>query len=447
MYQWSHSAARSAATLTAVWVVSIGAISTGGLSSMSNPNGPSDARALAPAAVVGYRGGLPSYQADAGATVLRLGTLVTGEHGPALAGLRLGTTTAAVDTASHPRSLASAAQVTGADGAPAQAAVVQGAGERGRQDGSISRSGPGADLPQLTLGTSRLTANAHWGSTATHAAGPVGISSALARPGELVLHPGSGEPLLQVWRGSQGRSQTQLVAVPGQPTLAVRATARAELTSVTLFRDAPTELTIRFLTGSSLVATATGTDRTGVRYAPPTIAVTAAQGRSYRLNTAGETVDIPLAGPGGCDECGPDAPITGVVRISLGGVRERVGHTSVDATATAVRIQVLRVPGVGRLLDTTLGDLTVSARVPLGGLAAYQPAAVRVDQVPSRNVASPVDQPQRPQPVAASPIQTPANGQMLPLTGTNVSVIGALGVALLGIGWIILRATRRPRRR
>ena len=495
MHQWSRRAGRTAragaATLTAVWIVTIGTISTGGLIDMNKPSGPGDASALAPAAAVGRlnsgSSGLPSYQADASASVLRLGALVTSEGQPALTGLRLGTATAAVDTASHPESGSSATQVTGAVGAPAptpRTMVVQGAGERGRQDGSISRSGPGAELRQLTLGTSRLTASAHWGPTAARAAGPVGISSALARPGELLVHPDREDaPLLQVWRGSQGRSQTQLVAVPGQTTLGVRATARAELTAVTLFRGAPSELTIRFLTAPSLVAVATGTDRTGVRYAPPTIAVTAAQGRTYRLNAAGETVDIPLAGPGGCGECaseGGDTSISGVVRISLGGARQRVGHTSVDATAAAVRLQVLGVPGIGRLLDTTLGDLDVSARVPLGGLA-YQPPPVAGSPialaVPTADVASPQggDSPHRgdtpqsgdtpasdtpagdsPQPVAAlltprptadpGPDEAAADGPMLPLTGASVSVLIALGLGLLGIGWVVLRATRRPSR-
>jgi LPXTG-motif cell wall-anchored protein len=234
---------------------------------------------------------------------------------------------------------------------------------------------------------------------------------------------------------------------------------------VTLFEGAPTELTIRFMSAPSLVAVAAGTDHTGVHYAPPTIAVTAAQGRSYRLDTAGESVDIPLVGPGGCNVCEGDTPVTGVVRISLGSPRERIGHTTVDATAAAVRLQVLGVPGVGALLDATLGDLDVSARVPLGGLTTHQAVSGTSEAlsrqqpsppVPSRstNVASPPAFPlpgtpsatpkappetQSPQPVV--PVDRPT----LPVTGTNLGVLAALGLGLLGIGWVVLRATRRPR--
>jgi hypothetical protein len=374
-----------------------------------------------------------------------------------LTGLRLGTAVAAVDTKAAPQSRSAATQAIGVAG-PEQS-VHRSAGSGGREPGSVSHDGPGVELSALTLGSSRLTANAYWGVTADRAARPVGLSSALARPGQLVVHPDTDTPLLQVWRGSQGRSQTQLVAVPGQPTLGIRATARAELTAVTLFGGAPTELTIRFMTAPSLVAVAAGTDRTAVHYAPPTIAVTAAQGRTYRLDTAGETVDIPLIGPGGCGECGGDDQVTGVVRISLGGARERIGHTSVDATAAAVRLQVLGVPGVGQLLDTTLGDLDVSARVPLGGLIYHQAVSgtsIALPQQPQRpaassNVASPPAETPSPAPTTESPQPQPVapsntpDEPTLPVTGTNLGVLAALGLTLLGIGWVVLRATRRPR--
>ncbi|MFB9316578.1 LPXTG cell wall anchor domain-containing protein [Cryptosporangium minutisporangium] len=389
-----------------------------------------------------------SYQARASATVLRLATSDAGPHGTALSGLRLGTSTARVDTDEEPRSSASAVQVTGPPGVP-PAAVSRSAGEHDEESGTMTRTSSGADLEMLTLGGGRLTANAQW----VEHAEPAVLSSALARPGELVLHP-EDSPLMQVWRGSQTRTQTQLVAVPGQPTLGMRSTARAELTAITLFRGAPTELTVRFLTAPSLVAVAAGTDRTDVRYRPPVVAVTATHGRSYRLDSVGETIEVPLAGPGCCDG-------GGLLRISLGAVRERTGHTSVDATASAVRLQVLGADGAGRLLDATVGDLDVSARVPMGGLdgpcracaddppvdagsaggRGAEPAA------PSTNVASPPVEPTErvePSPVPSS--EEPSADPTLPLTGTSLSLLAAIGLALIGIGWIVMRAARRSGR-
>lgn len=383
-----------------------------------------------------------SYQARAAASVLRLASSDAGPHGLALSGLRLGAATAEVDA---PHSEASAVQLTGPPGVP-PAAVSRSAGDHDDESGTMTRTSSGADLDFLTLGGSRLTANAQWGKGRM-------LSSALARPGELVLHPDEDSTLMHVWRGSQARTQTQLVAVPGQSTLGVRSTARTELTAVTLFRGAPTELTIRFLSAPSLVAVAAGTDRTDVRYAAPVVAVTATHGRSYRLDSAGESVEVPLAGPGCCDG-------GGLVRISLGAVRERTGHTSVDATASAVRLQILDAEGAGRLLDATIGDLDVSARVPMGGLdepcgvcaddepqaeagpiagsGSEPPVAEPIAPAPSRNVASP--------PASPPPSEEASAEPALPLTGTSLSLLAALGLALIGVGWIVIRAARRSAR-
>lgn len=498
MHQWSRRVRRavrtSAMTVTAVWVITIGSIGTDGLSEMNT----NDAHALTPVALVrGDADGLRSYRAQACANVLHLTTM---DDGPELRGLRLGTSVAEVDADEPPQSSSMAGQVTGVPWLPVRS-VSRSAGHGGRHPGSITWSGPGAELPLVSVGSSRLTATARWGQLAEHAAGPVGLSSALARPGPLVLRPSSDAPLLHLWRGSQARTQTQLVAVPGLSTLGVRATARAELTGVTLFRGSLSELTLRFVTAPLLVALAAGNDRTSVRYRAPSVAVTATHGRSYRLDAVGETVEIPLAGPGGvgreetdgdCCGHGADDEPGGVVRLSLGGVREHTGNTSVDATVSALRLQVLGVPDAGRMLDTSIGDLDVSAQVPVGGLGRRPgggPGLVRQrldadpaapESAPSTNAASPsaeetsaeetpaeetpaeetsteetptqaapaqeaspVEQPAVPSPTTAA--TTPTEQPALPLTGANVPVLGALGLALLGAGWIVLRATRRRR--
>jgi LPXTG-motif cell wall-anchored protein len=456
MHQWSRRAATL--TLTAVWAVTIGSISTGGQSTMStDPTPVVNAERLH---------GPASYSARASANVLRLSDSDAGPHATALNGLRLGTSTARVNTDEPPRSTTSAVQVTGPPGAP-RAAVTRSAGDNDQESGTITRTSPGADLPFLTLGSSRLSATANWGSTAR----PFVLGSALVRPGETVLRGDDDTSLMHVWRGSQSRAQTQLVAVSGQSTLGLRTTARTELTAITLFHGSPTELTIRFLTAPTLVAVAAGTERTDVRYVPPVVAVTAAQGRSYRLDTAGDRVEVPLAGPGCCD--GEQS----VVRISLGAVRQRIGHTSVDATAAAVRLQIMGAEGVGRLLDATIGDLDVSAHVPVGGLGqpgggcracaqptdqcrecAEQPAEPvigaetpgRPAATPSSSIASPPPtaepEPAAPQPVAPSPSpDQPRAETALPMTGIDLSLLAAIGLALLTIGWLILRATRRQR--
>lgn len=396
--------------------------------------------------------GSASYSARASAHVLRLSSADAGPHGTVLNGLRLGTSTAKVNTDEPPRSSASAVQITGPPGAP-PAAVTRNAGDNDQESGTMTRSSSGADLPSLTLGGSRLTATANWGAPD----GPLALSSALTRPGELVLGPEDDNPLMQVWRGSQSRAQTQLVAVHGQSTLGMRTTARAELTAITLFRGAPSELTIRFLRAPSLVAVAAGTERTDVRYVPPIVAVTAAQGRSYRLDSVGESIEVPLDGPGCCESR---------VRISLGNVRERIGHTSVDATAAALRLQVLHSEDAGHLLDATVGDLDVSAHVPVGGLGGTcrpcadpdpdpepreePPAEVAAPLEPSTNVASPPAEPEspapesaEPRPVVPSPSPVPAAEESLPLTGTSLSVLAAIGLALLAAGWFAIRAVRR----
>jgi len=470
MYQWSRRAARSA--LTAVWVITIGSISTGGLGTMSTDP--------IPVVHADRLHGSTSYSARASANVLRLATADAGPHATALSGLRLGTSTAQVDAERPPRSAASAVQITGSPGAP-PAAVTRRAGDNDHESGTITRTSSGADLPFLTLGGSRLTATANW----DHPDRPFVLNSALVRPGETVLRGDDDLPFLHVRRGSQSRAQTQVVAVSGQPTLGLRTTARTELTAITLFQGSPTELTIRFLRAPSLVAVAAGTEHTDVRYVPPVVAVTAAEGRSYRLDTAGDRVEVPLAGPGE----------RGVVRISLGTVRERIGHTSVDATAAALRLQILDAEGLGRLLDATIGDLDVSAHVPVGGLgdepcracdeercracdedcgtcggkpaaeAAPLPEAVApaptVAPPPSAESASAASRPaesgtaaRRPaesrpdedRPARASSPGQPVAGRAeraLAMTGRSLSFLIALGLALLALGWFIVRRTRR----
>lgn len=429
MHQWSRGAAGLA--LTAVWAVTIGSISTGGSSTMNTD--------LTPAAQAERLHGSASYSARASAHVLRLSSSDGGPHGTALNGLRLGSSTVEVNTDDPPGSAASAVQITGPPGAP-PAAVTRRAGDNDQESGTMTRSSSGVDLPFLTLGGSRLTATANWGNPD----GPIPLGSALARPGELVLRPEDDAPLMHVRRGSQTRTQTQLVAVSGQLTLGMRTTARAELTAVTLFRGAPSELTIQFLRSPSLVAVATGTERTDVRYVPPVVAVTAAQGRSYRLDAAGESIEVPLDGPGCCQR---------VVRLRLGTVRERVGHTSVDATAAAVRLQIIGAEN--RLLDATIGDLDVSAHVPVGGLGTpkseepCEPCASEepnqeIALSPTENVASPpaATEAATPQPVTPAP----AAEKALPRTGAGLPFIAAIGLALLTLGWVLIRFARRVRR-
>ncbi|EXG79329.1 LPXTG cell wall anchor domain-containing protein [Cryptosporangium arvum] len=396
-----------------------------------------------------------SFSAHASANVLRLANSDAGPHATALNGLRLGTSTASVDT---DQSTASATQLIGPPGAPLTAATRR-AGDNDEESGTVTRSNSGVELPFLTLGASRLTATANWGRPDS----PIALSSALARPGELVLRPEDDEALMQVWRGSQTRTQTQLVAVAGQSTLGLRTTAKAELSAVTLFRGTATEMTIRFLRAPSLMAVAAGTERTDVRYVPPVVAVTASQGRSYRLDEAGESIEVPLDGPGCCNR---------VVRVRLGTVRERVGHTSVDATAAAVRLQIIGAED--RLLDATIGDLDVSAHVPNGGLgqSAHVPIGGQGEtRTPCRpcdtdepvETDEPVVEPQEeivipgaltprediaseaasPQPIAPSPSEAATPQEALPRTGASLPLIAAIGLALLIVGWIVVRAVRR----
>ncbi|GAA0263367.1 LPXTG cell wall anchor domain-containing protein [Cryptosporangium japonicum] len=387
-----------------------------------------------------------SFSAHASANVLRLTNSDAGPHATALNGLRLGTANATVDAE---ESTASATQLTGPPGAPPTSATRRaGGGDNDEESGTATRSNSGVELPFLTLGASRLTATANWADPD----GPIALSSALARPGELVLRPEDDEALMHVWRGSQTRTQTQLVAVAGQSTLGLRTTAKAELSAVTLFRGTSTEVTIRFLRAPSLMAVAAGSERTDVRYVPPIVAVTASQGRSYRLDAAGESIEVPLDGPGCCNR---------LVRVRLGTVRERVGHTSVDATAAAVRLQI--VGAEDRLLDATIGDLDVSAHVPVGGLGHQKADHPRADHpradhqkadpcepcandeialTPSENVASPPAESASPQPVTPTSA-VPAAAETLPRTGASLPLIAALGLALLTIGWIVIRAVRR----
>ena len=130
------------------------------------------------------------------------------------------------------------------------------------------------------------------------------------------------------------------------------------------------------------------------------------------------------AGGGGTDV---DRPVA-LLRVSIGKVDKVVTSRSAQASASAIRIEVVDQPHAATLLDVVLGDLTVAATAP------NLPPVARTSGSPATRA------PARTPSAAAA-----AGDETLPVTGVSITVVISTGAALLILGrFAMVVARRRP---
>lgn len=258
----------------------------------------------------------------------------------------------------------------------------------------------------------------------------MGSASAVnALPEELSLGGllGGGKPaeggtgsLLHVPDSAQAHSGVELVDVPGQVGKAVQSTSDLQLASVRLFAGTPQEVRVDVVGTPRLTATATGDPTTStVDYEAPVLRVSRGGEVLGVLDAANPGLDVPLPG---LDQRVLDA---GVLRLSVGELKQDVVGTEVRAATRLFDLQLLRGHAVGlptSLVQVSFGEQIVRAGAPDGGVnctTAPPPAAAA---------------PAATNPQAAEPLALTSSGYYaVPLfwTGTGLLLLGSIIIAAL----------------
>ncbi len=416
----------------------------------------------------------PAYSAASSATLVHVdvlsGTALGALNGASLADVKVSHAASGVNSAGSPQSRSEAAILK---------AALAGNTVLELPKNSIAQTAapdnPAAteldvlalDLGLLKVGVGELKSSARWNDGTAKPTGPVQLTNSAAGIASVVAIPGVGLPVAVPAVGASvletkvgySHSKTGIVEVNGQDGLGVRALARTSLLDLTLFKGTAQEIRIEVISPPTLTATATGTDKSSVTYSSPLVKITAA-GQSKTLDTPDKVFEIPLAGlapglpalpnvtkaapalpavPGApdvqgllcgllpCDAAGgagiaPAAPAkkgAALLRLSLGHLDKTVTPTSVSGEAATLRLEVLDIPGTGKLLDVAIGELKASATAPAGGI------------VPD-----------------GSPSPSASNGGgngdgELPVTGTSLTLLLAGGVGMLVLGRFAMVWARR----
>ncbi|GFJ90073.1 hypothetical protein [Phytohabitans rumicis] len=279
-------------------------------------------------------------------------------------------------------------------------------------------------LGVASVGTGDLSAHATCGATRTSAA----LADASVLPGP------AGTALVRLPENLRTHTATN----------GPEATASAGLTEVRILAGTPGEITVKVLRSATL------TVARKVTYSAPILQVWRPGIGKRRLDTPGQTVDVPLGGLAdllgvleperlrgatATAEAGPLAlpglplpagPLTGalpkvggagsLVRLTVGEVDTTVRDDEVRAEATTLRVQVVTRPtdgdGEQAVVDLAIGMLDAMVLAP-----------------------RPIDRPNAPQPPAGDP-----GG--LPVTGANVLLAAGVGGLLLILGGLFVWATR-----
>ncbi|MER7010619.1 hypothetical protein ABT324_04225 [Saccharopolyspora sp. NPDC000359] len=252
------------------------------------------------------------------------------------------------------------------------------------------------------------------GSASAVNALPEGLSLGGLLGGGQPTASGTGS-LLHVPNAAEARSTVQLVDVPGQVGKAVQATSALQLASVQLFAGTSQELRVDVVGAPRLTATATGDPATStVEYQAPALRVSRGGAELGVLDAANPDLDVPVL----------DA---GVLRLSVGELKQDVVGTEVRAAARLFDLQVLRGHAVGlptSLLQVSFGEQIARAGAPTGGVdCTVAPAPPAPAPVPAGTA-----------PQAAQTLALTSSGYYaIPLfwTGTGLLLLGSIILAVL----------------
>ncbi|KAA5829646.1 hypothetical protein F1721_25410 [Saccharopolyspora hirsuta] len=257
------------------------------------------------------------------------------------------------------------------------------------------------------------------GSASAVNALPEGLSLGGLLNGGKPAEDGAGS-LLHVPNSAEAHSNVQLVDVPGQVGKAVQSTSNLQLASVRLFAGTPQEIRVDVVGTPRLTATATGAPATStVEYEAPVLRVSRGGEQLGVLDAAHPALDVP---PPGLDRRVLDA---GVLRLSVGELKQDVVDTEVRAAARLFDLQVLRGHAVGlptSLLQVSFGEQVVRAGAPAGGVDCT------TAPVP------PAPDPAGTNPQAVQPLALTSSGYYaIPLfwTGTGLLLLGSIIIAVL----------------
>jgi LPXTG-motif cell wall-anchored protein len=317
----------------------------------------------------------PAYSASSSASLVRVTALDATplgiQRGNALVDLKIATAGSNVHSKGTPQSNTGAAYLDGSllgqelPDVP-QASVRQQAAPDNAQPNQVQVQP--LDLGLARVGLGRLRAHARWNPGTSRPVKPATVTESAGAIANLTVIPGAGLPaavpfvgasVLDLPHTAYAQSKTDIVKVHGQRGLGVSSAARVSAAQLTLFRGSPQQHTIKIISPPTLVATATGTHRSSVRYTSPVVVITDARGRElYRLDSPDEVFEIPLAST-------PDLP--GLKRAQPKAAAPKTVLPAVPGVpGVAVPKLPQVVPGVPGVpgLDAILPDLGLGGDTP-----------------------------------------------------------------------------------
>ncbi|GAA2791505.1 hypothetical protein [Saccharopolyspora taberi] len=233
----------------------------------------------------------------------------------------------------------------------------------------------------VKLGAMNGSAHARWDDVLGPCVQP--ISDAKTSLGGLsVLNalPGVDGALLDASNSLEAHSNVELVDVAGQQGKAVRATSSMRLGDVRLFSGTPQELRVEVVSQPKLTATSTGDPATStVDYQAPVLRVSRGDEVLGVLDAAKPQLDVPFS---------QDQLDLGVLRMSVGKLRQDVAGAEVRAAARMFDLHVLPADKIGiqtSLAQISFGEQIARAGAPAGGVvcrAAAPPAPAAVAEGP-----------------------------------------------------------------
>lgn len=300
-----------------------------------------------------------------------------------------------------------------------------------------------ANLGAATIGAGEAFAQARWNDSCANPNSPTTITDSRSSLASAQLLPsdvlgnltntlglssplaGSNNALVDIPSVGYAQSKTALTNVDGQSQLGVQADARISLAQLTLFKGSSHEVTVKVISAPTLTATAAGTDKSSVKYTSPVLEVTDAHHHVVKLDAPNASVNVPLLGDlsGDLNTADSQSNKGALLRLSVGSISKKsVSPTAVSAEAATLRLEVLDVPGHGKLLDLGIGELSAKATIQAGGIS--NPSPSQPSQAPSQAAGG-------------------GAGGSLPVTGTNMFVILGAGLALIIAGRFVMVMARR----
>ncbi|MEY2399421.1 MAG: hypothetical protein QOJ00_2595 [Actinomycetota bacterium] len=229
----------------------------------------------------------------------------------------------------------------------------------------VSATGPIDLSPIATADLATGSAIAHWGASDTTCVAPgTPIAQGKESLANASVLTGLGDPLgdavLSITNGNGGAAYTQstvgLVDVAGQTNKGLKSESLDQLTGVVLFKGTANELTINVVAPPRLTAIATGKKATSdVTYTEPVLQIIQGGTVTNVLDASDANLTVELPGV--------------LLRLKLGTLDNKVtSDTEASGTAKLLELSVLDITGTFTLATAEIAPMTVSAKVPAGGV-------------------------------------------------------------------------------